>query len=90
MAGDVQDYVGNCQLCLRNMEMQYRPHRVLWLFLTTETFEFVAINVFGLLRKYKAGNNCISVITDRLNKFTRSISLKYTTYKLDNDASLTY
>ena len=89
MAGDVQDYVANCQSCLRTKSTQYRPRHKLRLFPATKPLAFVALDLLGPLPKSKAGHDHILVITDRFTKLTRAIPLKFTNSQVVTDAFLT-
>lgn len=79
VASDVFSTVRNCRDCIRLRGTHFKHQKLMKLFFANGPLEFVAMDLFGPLKKTARGNTSILFITDRFTKMTRCIPLRNTT-----------
>lgn len=74
MASNVYITIAKCECCVRNGS-QYRHKRPLQFFPAPEPFDFIAMDILGLLPKTNQGDQFVCVMTDRYLKVARAIAM---------------
>lgn len=88
MANDAFATVWNCASCAATQESLLQDQKDLKLFTAAGPFEFVAMDLLGLLPKTSYRNRHVIVMTDPFNKWTYIISMRTTTASVVDDSFL--
>ena len=79
MATDVMSTVRSCPNCAKNRIRLIKNSNPMKLFPATAPLESMAMDLLGPLKKSKAGNRFILVMTDRFTKLTQVVTLRRNT-----------
>ena len=79
LAADVLGWVAACATCAKKRLMEVRSCSAMRLFMATEAFEAVAIDLLGPLPRAPEGYEYLLVMCDRFSKLTRVVPLRHVT-----------